>query len=175
VYKPQDATTNPSLILAAAGKDAYKHLIDTVIEAGKKKGGSLEQQTSAAMDRLVRAYSHISITSALTSPQLVNFGTEILKIVPGRVSTEVDARLSFDKEGTKAKARELIALYDSLGIKKDRILIKIASSWEGIRAARELEKEGIHCNLTLLLRCIVYEMRFDDTIRVLDELTTCVR
>jgi transaldolase len=81
---------------------------------------------------------------------LVNFGTEILKIVPGRVSTEVDARLSFDKAGTKAKAKELIALYESVGVKKERILIKIASTWEGIQAARELETEGIHCNLTLL-------------------------
>lgn len=133
VYKPQDATTNPSLILAAAGKEGYKHLIDSAIEFGKSKGGDLEAQTSAAMDRL-----------------LVNFGTEILKIVPGRVSTEVDARLSFDKEGTKAKAKELIALYDSVGVKKERVLIKIASTWEGIQAARELEKEGIHCNLTLL-------------------------
>lgn len=83
--------------------------------------------------------------------QLVEFGKEILKIIPGRVSTEVDARLSFDKEGTKAKAKELIALYDSVGISKDRILIKIASTWEGIQAARELERDdGIHCNLTLL-------------------------
>jgi transaldolase len=82
--------------------------------------------------------------------QLVNFGTEILKIVPGRVSTEVDARLSFDTKKTIAKARELIALYDSVGVKKERVLIKIASTWEGIQAARELEKEGIHCNLTLL-------------------------
>lgn len=89
--------------------------------------------------------------SANGHPQLVEFGKEILKIIPGRVSTEVDARLSFDKEGTKAKAKELIALYDSVGISKDRILIKIASTWEGIQAARELERDdGIHCNLTLL-------------------------
>ncbi|KAF4590380.1 sedoheptulose-7-phosphate:D-glyceraldehyde-3- phosphate transaldolase [Pleurotus pulmonarius] len=116
VYKPQDATTNPSLILAAANKPGYAH------------------QTSAAMDRL-----------------LVEFGKEILAIIPGRVSTEVDARLSFDKEATKAKAKELIALYESLGIKKERILIKIASTWEGIQAAKELERDdGIHCNLTLL-------------------------
>jgi transaldolase len=86
----------------------------------------------------------------LTGSQLVNFGTEILKIVPGRVSTEVDARLSFDTKGTIAKAKELIALYDSVGVKKERVLIKIASTWEGIQAARALEKEGIHCNLTLL-------------------------
>ncbi|CDO75857.1 hypothetical protein BN946_scf184833.g8 [Trametes cinnabarina] len=134
VYKPQDATTNPSLILAAANKPAYKRLIDAAIEYGKQKGGSIEEQTNAAMDRL-----------------LVEFGKEILKIIPGRVSTEVDARLSFDKEATKAKAKELIALYESLGIKRERILIKIASTWEGIQAARELERDdGIHCNLTLL-------------------------
>jgi len=133
VYKPQDATTNPSLILAAAGKKEYAHLIDAAVEFGKSKGGALEHQANAALDRL-----------------LVGFGTEILKIIPGRVSTEVDARLSFDTEGTKTKARELIALYDSLGVSKDRVLIKIASTWEGIQAARQLEKEGIHCNLTLL-------------------------
>ncbi|KAI6016214.1 hypothetical protein EDC04DRAFT_2946705 [Pisolithus marmoratus] len=133
-YKPQDATTNPSLILAAANKPAYARLIDVAVQYGKGKGGSLENQANAAMDRL-----------------LVEFGKEILAIIPGRVSTEVDARLSFDKEGTKAKAKELIALYESLGIRKERILIKIASTWEGIQAARELERDdGIHCNLTLL-------------------------
>ncbi|KAJ3514456.1 hypothetical protein NLJ89_g2369 [Agrocybe chaxingu] len=133
VYKPQDATTNPSLILAAAGKAGYGRLIDSAVKFGKSKGGSLEDQTNAALDRL-----------------LVEFGKEILAIIPGRVSTEVDARLSFDKEATKAKAK-LIALYESVGIKKDRILIKIASTWEGIQAARELERDdGIHCNLTLL-------------------------
>jgi len=134
VYKPQDATTNPSLILAAANKPGYARLIDAAVKYGKSKGGDVDAQTSAAMDRL-----------------LVEFGKEILAIIPGRVSTEVDARLSFDKEGTKAKAKELIALYESLGIKKERILIKIASTWEGIQAARELERDdGIHCNLTLL-------------------------
>ncbi|PCH37052.1 transaldolase [Wolfiporia cocos MD-104 SS10] len=134
VYKPQDATTNPSLILAAANKPGYARLIDAAVAYGKSKGRDIEQQTNAAMDRL-----------------LVEFGKEILKIIPGRVSTEVDARLSFDKEGTKAKAKELISLYESLGIKKERILIKIASTWEGIQAARELERDdGIHCNLTLL-------------------------
>ncbi|KAJ7454828.1 hypothetical protein FB451DRAFT_1279514 [Mycena latifolia] len=134
VYKPQDATTNPSLILAASNKAGYAKLIDNAVNYGKSKGGSLEHQVNAATDRL-----------------LVEFGTEILKIIPGRVSTEVDARLSFDKEATKAKAKELIALYDSVGIKKERILIKIASTWEGIQAARELERDdGIHCNLTLL-------------------------
>lgn len=134
VYKPQDATTNPSLILAAAGKPGYSRLIDAAVKFGKSKGGSVENQTNAAMDRL-----------------LVEFGKEILSIIPGRVSTEVDARLSFDKEATKAKAKELISLYESVGIKKERILIKIASTWEGIQAARELERDdGIHCNLTLL-------------------------
>jgi len=134
VYKPQDATTNPSLILAAANKAGYSRLIDTAVQYGKSKGGSVDEQTNAANDRL-----------------LVEFGKEILAIIPGRVSTEVDARLSFDKEASKAKAKELIALYKSVGIDKDRILIKIASSWEGIQAARELERDdGIHCNLTLL-------------------------
>ncbi|KAH9476124.1 sedoheptulose-7-phosphate:D-glyceraldehyde-3- phosphate transaldolase [Psilocybe cubensis] len=134
VYKPQDATTNPSLILAAANKPGYARLIDAAVQYGKSKGGSIDDQTNAAIDRL-----------------LVEFGKEILAIIPGRVSTEVDARLSFDKEGTKAKAKELIALYESVGIKKERVLIKIASTWEGIQAARELERDdGIHCNLTLL-------------------------
>ncbi|KAG6843493.1 sedoheptulose-7-phosphate:D-glyceraldehyde-3- phosphate transaldolase, partial [Tephrocybe sp. NHM501043] len=129
-----DATTNPSLILAAAGKPGYAKLIDVAVEYGKSKGGDIESQTNAAIDRL-----------------LVEFGKEILAIIPGRVSTEVDARLSFDKEATKAKAKELIALYESVGVKKERILIKIASTWEGIQAARELERDdGIHCNLTLL-------------------------
>ncbi|KAH8996600.1 hypothetical protein EDB92DRAFT_2112308 [Lactarius akahatsu] len=134
VYKPQDATTNPSLLLAAANKPAYARLIDVAIAYGKEKGRTIDEQVDAATDRL-----------------LVEFGKEILAIIPGRVSTEVDARLSFDKEGTKAKARHLIALYESVGIKKERVLIKIASTWEGIQAARELERdEGIHCNLTLL-------------------------
>ncbi|KAG6901744.1 sedoheptulose-7-phosphate:D-glyceraldehyde-3- phosphate transaldolase [Termitomyces sp. Mi166 len=134
VYKPQDATTNPSLILAAANKPGYAKLIDVAIKYAKEKGGDLDAQANAALDRL-----------------LVEFGKEILAIIPGRVSTEVDARLSFSKEATKAKAKELIALYKSLGVNKDRVLIKIASTWEGIQAARELERdEGIHCNLTLL-------------------------
>jgi transaldolase len=134
VYKPQDATTNPSLILQAANKSGYARLINAAVEYGKSKGSDIDVQVNAAMDRL-----------------LIEFGKEILAIIPGRVSTEVDARLSFDKEGTKAKAKELIALYESVGIKKDRILIKIASTWEGIQAARELERDdGIHCNLTLL-------------------------
>jgi transaldolase len=134
VYKPQDATTNPSLILAAANKPAYQRLINNAVAFGKSKGGDVENQVNAATDRL-----------------LVEFGKEILTIIPGRVSTEVDARLSFDKVATKAKAKELIALYKSVGVPKERILIKIASTWEGIQAARELEAEDdIHCNLTLL-------------------------
>jgi len=109
-------------------------LIDAAIKYAKEKGGDIDAQVNAAMDRL-----------------LVEFGKEILAIIPGRVSTEVDARLSFDKQATKAKAKELIALYKSVGIPKERILIKIASTWEGIQAARELERDdGIHCNLTLL-------------------------
>ncbi|KAI8082599.1 transaldolase [Gilbertella persicaria] len=133
-YKPQDATTNPSLLLSASQKSEYAKLMDEAIEFGKKKGGSLDEQVSWAFDRL-----------------LINFGKEILKIVPGRVSTEVDARLSFDKEGTVEKAKRLIALYKEEGIDKDRVLIKIASTFEGIQAAHELEtKHGIHCNLTLL-------------------------
>jgi len=134
VYKPQDATTNPSLILAAAKKEGYQRLIDVAVAEAKKKGGSLDEQVNYAIDRL-----------------LVEFGKEILAIIPGRVSTEVDARLSFDKQATKAKAKSIIAMYEAVGIKRERILIKIASTWEGIQAARELEAEdGIHCNLTLL-------------------------
>ncbi|KAF8436478.1 hypothetical protein L210DRAFT_3451933 [Boletus edulis BED1] len=134
VYKPQDATTNPTLLLAAANKPQYAHLIDAAIKYAKGKGGTLHDQACFAMDRL-----------------LVEFGKEILNIIPGRVSTEVDARLSFDQEATKKKAREIIALYESVGISRMRVLIKIASTWEGIQAARELEQlDGIHCNLTLM-------------------------
>lgn len=132
-YKPQDATTNPSLILAAAKLPQYAKLIDTAVEYGKKQGGDVDAQADAALDRL-----------------LVEFGKEILQIVPGRVSTEVDAKYSFDTEGTLKKARQLIQLYKDLGIEKERVLIKIASTWEGIQAAKVLETEGIHCNLTLL-------------------------
>jgi transaldolase len=127
VYKPQDATTNPSLILKAVQKDEYKHLLDKIVK----------DMPSASTNEVI---DHL----------LVAFGTEILKIVPGRVSTEVDARLSFDTEATIAKGRELIALYEKAGISKDRILIKIASTWEGIRAAEVLQKEGIKVNMTLL-------------------------
>jgi transaldolase len=127
-YAPQDATTNPSLILKAAAMPEYAWLVDQAL----KDAGS-GATVGATIDRL-----------------LVLFGLEILKIVPGRVSTEVDARLSFDRDGTLAKAREIIALYEKSGISRDRILIKIASTWEGIKAAEALEREGIHCNLTLL-------------------------
>ena len=127
-YAPQDATTNPSLILKAAAMPDYAYLVDKAIE-----DAGADATLGSVIDQL-----------------LVLFGCEILKIVPGRVSTEVDARLSFDTEGTIAKAREIIALYEKAGISKDRILIKIASTWEGIKAAETLEKEGIHCNLTLL-------------------------
>jgi len=133
VYKPQDATTNPSLILAAVKKPEYARLIDVAVEYAKKKGGDVDTQVENTIDRL-----------------LVEFGKEILNVVPGRVSTEVDASLSFDTEGTKSKAKHLIELYKEVGIPKERILIKIASTWEGIQAARALEQEGIHCNLTLL-------------------------
>ncbi|HBI8435952.1 TPA: transaldolase [Shigella flexneri] len=132
-YHPQDATTNPSLLLKAAGLSQYEHLIDDAIAWGKKNGKTQEQQVVAACDKLA-----------------VNFGAEILKIVPGCVSTEVDARLSFDKEKSIEKARHLVDLYQQQGVEKSRILIKLASTWEGIRAAEELEKEGINCNLTLL-------------------------
>lgn len=132
-YKPVDATTNPSLIYAASQDAKYKHLIDDAIEFAKKASPNKAVQLSKAMDKLA-----------------VNFGLEILKIVPGRASTEVDARLSFDTEATVKKAREIIALYEANGISRERILIKIASTWEGIKAAEIVEKEGIHCNLTLL-------------------------
>lgn len=132
-YQPQDATTNPSLILQAASKPEYKSIVEQAINELKDSGKSDNALIEAIIDRV-----------------LILFGLEILKIVPGRVSTEVDARLSFDKDATIAKAKELIAAYEAEGISKDRILIKIASTWEGIKAAEELEKEGIHCNLTLL-------------------------
>lgn len=133
-FTPQDATTNPSLILAAAKQDAYAKLIDAAVEYGKKHGSNIDEQVEISVDKL-----------------LVEFGTAILKVVPGRVSTEVDARLSFDKEATVKKALEIIKLYEAEGISKERVLIKIASTWEGIQAAQELEKDyAIHVNLTLL-------------------------
>ena len=132
-YKPEDATTNPSLILSAAALPQYAALIDEAIAYGKQQSQDKAQQLVDAEDKLA-----------------VNIGLEILKLVPGRVSTEVDARLSYDTEATVTKARKLIALYEAAGINKNRILIKIASTWQGIRAAEILEKEGINCNLTLL-------------------------
>lgn len=132
-YKPIDATTNPSLIFAASQNPKYSALVDDAIAYAKSKSNDKTVQLSKAMDKLA-----------------VNFGLKILEIVPNRVSTEVDARLSFDKDGSVKKARELIALYEEAGISRERILIKLASTWEGIKAAEELEKEGINCNLTLL-------------------------
>jgi transaldolase len=132
-HRPQDATTNPSLLLKAAQMPAYEHLVDEAAELARERGGSEREMAEEFMDGLS-----------------VGFGLEILKLVPGRVSTEVDAGLSFDTEGTIAKARRLISRYNKKGITAERILIKIASTWEGIRAAEPLEKEGIHCNLTLL-------------------------
>jgi transaldolase len=132
-YQPQDATTNPSLVYHAAQKPQYEHLVDDALEYAIHFPGDRAARTDAFLDRL-----------------LVNFGCEILKIIPGRVSTEVNAGLSFDVEATLAKARKLIGLYDEAGIGRERVLIKIASTWEGIRAAEQLEREGTHCNLTLL-------------------------
>jgi len=135
-FTPRDATTNPSLILAAAQIPAYQELIDRSLRESRAVMGS-----QAGADEVVsEALDEISVT----------FGKEILRIVPGRVSTEVDARLSFDTEATIEKARKLIGLYQHAGVGRERVLIKIASTWEGIRAAEQLEKEGIHCNLTLL-------------------------
>ena len=132
-YQPQDATTNPSLILSASALPQYAPLIDEAVAYAKAKSSDKAQQLIDAEDKLA-----------------VNIGLEILKIVPGRISTEVDARLSYDTQATVEKARKLIALYNAAGISNDRILIKIASTWQGIRAAEILEKEGINCNLTLL-------------------------
>jgi len=130
-YAPQDATTNPSLILKAVQKPEYRPLLEKAV--AESNGASVED----IVDHL-----------------LIAFGTEILKFVPGRVSTEIDAALSFDTEATVAKGRELIALYEAAGVKRERVLIKIASTWEGIRAAEILEKDGIHCNLTLLFSLV---------------------
>ncbi|MBM3193332.1 MAG: transaldolase [Chlamydiae bacterium] len=132
-YMPQDGTTNPSLLFKAASMPEYKDLVTDAVEWAKmhtKSGESVIDKT------IVKLF--------------VNFGVEILKIVPGRVSTEVDARLSFDTEGSVKRAREYIALYEESGVSKDRILVKLASTWEGIKAAEILEKQGIHCNMTLM-------------------------
>ncbi|MCG5055251.1 MAG: transaldolase [Myxococcales bacterium] len=131
--KPQDATTNPSLLLKAAQMPQYRALVEEALKHADARNGDKTVRAAAFMDKLA-----------------VNFGCEILKIIPGRVSTEVDASYSFDVEGTVAKAHEFIGLYDKAGIDRKRILIKVGSTWEGIRAAERLEKEGIHCNLTLL-------------------------
>ena len=132
-FKPQDATTNPSLIFAATQKENYHHLLDAVLTDRKTSGLTGAAQIEDIIEHL-----------------LIQFGSEILKIVPGRVSTETDARYSFDVEGSIAKARKLIELYKEQGIERDRVLIKIASTWEGLAAAEQLQKEGIKCNMTLL-------------------------
>ena len=132
-YKPQDATTNPSLLLKVAQLPQYAALVDDAVKHAGSVAADSEGRTHAFRDKLA-----------------VNFGREILKIIPGRVSTEVDAALSFDTEGSIAKARTFIDLYKKAGIDRERILIKLSTTWEGIRAAEQLEKEGIHCNMTLL-------------------------
>ncbi|WP_137297758.1 transaldolase [Psychromonas sp. SP041] len=132
-YQPEDATTNPSLILKAATIEAYAPLIADAIDYAKKQSADKQQQVEIACDMLA-----------------VNIGKEILKTIPGRISTEVDARLSYDTDASLAKARQLIKMYNDAGINNDRILIKLAATWNGIQAAKVLEKEGINCNLTLL-------------------------
>jgi transaldolase len=132
-FKPQDATTNPSLVYAATQKPEYLHLLEEVLADRKKSGLSGHEQIEDICDHL-----------------LVQFGTDILQIVPGRVSTETDARLSYDVEGSINKARRLIKLYEDRKIPRERVLIKIASTWEGLKAAEQLQREGIRCNLTLL-------------------------
>jgi transaldolase len=132
-FKPQDATTNPSLVYAATQKSEYSHLLDQVLTDRKKSGLTGAAQIEDICDHL-----------------LVQFGCDILQVVPGRVSTETDARLSFDVEGSIAKARRLVKLYEERGISREHVLIKVASTWEGINAAEQLTKEGIRCNLTLM-------------------------
>jgi len=132
-HRPQDATTNPSLLYHAAQMPGYRRLVDDATALAQERGGSHADMAGEFIDRL-----------------FVLFGSEILKVIPGRVSTEVAASLSFDTEGTIAKGRKLISLYEAKGVSRQRILIKVASTWEGIRAAERLEQEGIHCNLTLL-------------------------
>src|ERR1044071_212513 len=132
-YQPRDTTTNPSLLLKAAQMQEYAALVDKTLADARQESAGAARTLAIALDRLA-----------------VAFGLEILKIVPGRVSTEVDARLSFDVDGSVAKARSLISRYEMAGVSRDRILIKVASTWEGICAARQLSSEGIHCNLTLL-------------------------
>ncbi len=134
--KPQDATTNPSLITAAAGMPAYSQIVDDVLLESKKRLGDGAADKDVAND----AFKHLAVA----------FGKKILAIIPGRVSTEVDARLSFDMDKTLEQAHEIIKMYEDDGISRERILVKIASTWPGIKAAEQLETEGIHCNLTLL-------------------------
>ncbi len=136
-YEPQDATTNPSLILKAAQQAEYRHLLDQAIDELRDSGASGDALVHSIIDRV-----------------LILFGKAILEIVPGRVSTEVDARLSFDIDGSIEKARRIIELYEREGVDRDRVLIKVASTWEGIRAADQLEDEGIHCNLTLMFSLV---------------------
>jgi len=132
-YQPQDATTNPSLILQAADKEEYRPLIDEAISYAESHAKNENHRMNLLIEKI-----------------FVNFGVEILKIVPGRVSTEVDARLSFDVEGSIEKARNYIELYEKAGIPRERVLVKLASTWEGVVACRKLEEEGIHCNMTLM-------------------------
>ncbi len=132
-YQPTDATTNPSLLFKAAQQPQYRDLLDDAVTYARSRSNRIEQQTRDMMDKL-----------------FVNFGARILQIVPGRVSTEVDARLSFDTEATIARAEHIMGLYADVGVGPERILIKVASTWEGIRAAERLERQGIHCNLTLM-------------------------
>jgi transaldolase len=132
-YRPTDATTNPSLIFAASSMPEYQPLLKDAVSYGKRQGKTLKEQKRLALDKV-----------------FVNFGLKILEIVPGRVSTEVDARLSFDVEGSIEMGKTLISLYRAAGIDKERVLIKLASTWEGIQACSRLEKEGIHCNMTLM-------------------------
>ncbi len=136
-FKPQDATTNPSLIFAATQKEQYAHLLEEVLRDRKNSGLSGNKQIEDIIEHL-----------------LIRFGTEMLKIIPGRVSTETDARYSFDVEGSMAKARRLIELYRERGIGPERVLIKIASTWEGLMAAEQLQREGIRCNMTLLFSLV---------------------
>ncbi|MCX7074870.1 MAG: transaldolase [Methylococcales bacterium] len=135
-FTPRDATTNPSLITAAAQMPQYQGIVDDTLKAARETKGS----DASAADVVTLAFDRLA----------VSFGLQILKIIPGRVSTEVDARLSFDTEATIAKGRDLIAQYEAAGIDRKRVLIKVAATWEGIQAAATLEKEGIHCNLTLI-------------------------
>lgn len=135
-FKPTDATTNPSLITAAAGMPEYSYIVDDVLKEAKSKAGANSDDKAVAAE----AFKTLAVA----------FGRKILDIVPGRVSTEVDARLSYDKDKTLAEAHAIIKQYEDAGVSRERILIKIASTWEGIKAAEQLETEGIHCNLTLL-------------------------